>query len=63
MTISRSQIRSTFIAASVLAFSACDEVPLSYGDANSIMEKPARSESVSARAESVPDMYMRFWAY
>lgn len=37
MTIKRSQIRSTFITMSVIAFTACDEVPLSYGDANSII--------------------------
>lgn len=37
MTIARIPLRSTLIIAAALAFAACDEVPLSYGDANSII--------------------------
>ena len=37
MTIARTLLRPTLLATSVLVLSACNEVPLSYGDANSII--------------------------
>lgn len=37
MSIARLSFRPTLLVASVVALSACDEVPLAYGDANSII--------------------------